>query len=432
MVVSARLLGVSVAEFRSIRDQRLPLDGLVVLFGPNSAGKTSILEAAVELLRAASAARMDQGVVTDELASGWICFDLPDAAVADTLDARLFEGWGGVAPEIAAFLGGEAAAATRERIGSAADGRKPDAAADREILARGVAGILLGLDPAGITWGWTQSDEVFVQVDPALIPGEVGQAADRVMAEADPADPLWETALFLREAKIAVGQDQGALGDAIPPVIVLDVGLGSLSAQLHDSVQVIHDRLWGDPAGESGGFTAVEFGIGASLSDDRFFDDPWLERLSDAGEPVLPGLLHEYGSSSDWYRVRRSILAVAALITKEANRLAPGFLTEQGQITVETLPVSVWEHGKRRLRVTFTGRDGESRDRRGHRSLGGVRSPTGLLAPPAGPPGNHRPRRHRNHGSGRCPRGDPGGHQGAAQPDSGPAGASRCARDLCR
>ena len=247
MVVSARLLGVSVAEFRSIRDQRLPLDGLVVLFGPNSAGKTSILEAAVELLRAASAARMDQGVVTDELASGWICFDLPDAAVADTLDARLFEGWGGVAPEIAAFLGGEAAAATRERIGSAADGRKPDAAADREILARGVAGILLGLDPAGITWGWTQSDEVFVQVDPALIPGEVGQAADRVMAEADPADPLWETALFLREAKIAVGQDQGALGDAIPPVIVLDVGLGSLSAQLHDSVQVIHDRLWGDP-----------------------------------------------------------------------------------------------------------------------------------------------------------------------------------------
>ena len=47
-----RLLGLVIEDFRSIRGQWLPADGLIVLFGPNSAGKSSVLEAAVELLRA--------------------------------------------------------------------------------------------------------------------------------------------------------------------------------------------------------------------------------------------------------------------------------------------------------------------------------------------------------------------------------------------
>lgn len=41
-----RLLEVNISEFRSITDRKLKADGLVVLFGPNSAGKTSVLEAA--------------------------------------------------------------------------------------------------------------------------------------------------------------------------------------------------------------------------------------------------------------------------------------------------------------------------------------------------------------------------------------------------
>ena len=52
---------IFIEGFRSIREQWLPADGLVVLFGPNSAGKTSVLEAAVELLGAASSRRIDPG-----------------------------------------------------------------------------------------------------------------------------------------------------------------------------------------------------------------------------------------------------------------------------------------------------------------------------------------------------------------------------------
>jgi hypothetical protein len=36
-----RLLTVSISAFRSIADQALPADGLVVLFGPNSASIVS-------------------------------------------------------------------------------------------------------------------------------------------------------------------------------------------------------------------------------------------------------------------------------------------------------------------------------------------------------------------------------------------------------
>ena len=52
------------------------------------------------------------------------------------------------------------------------------------------------------------------------------------------------------------------------------------------------------------------------------------------------------------------------MIAEEANRVAPSFLRDQGQIGVEVLPVSVWGPEDRRIRVTFTGRDGWHRDLR--------------------------------------------------------------------
>ncbi len=47
-----RLLQVNISKFRSIADQQHTAGGLVVLFGPNSAGKTSVLEAAEQLITA--------------------------------------------------------------------------------------------------------------------------------------------------------------------------------------------------------------------------------------------------------------------------------------------------------------------------------------------------------------------------------------------
>jgi hypothetical protein len=45
-----RLLQVNISEFRSIADQQFTAEGLVVLFGPNLAGKTSVLEVVEQLI----------------------------------------------------------------------------------------------------------------------------------------------------------------------------------------------------------------------------------------------------------------------------------------------------------------------------------------------------------------------------------------------
>jgi recombinational DNA repair ATPase RecF len=62
----------------------------VVLFGPNSAGKTSVLEAAVELLRAASSPRIDPRGAEDVFATGSIRFTLPGAGISGSPDAEMY------------------------------------------------------------------------------------------------------------------------------------------------------------------------------------------------------------------------------------------------------------------------------------------------------------------------------------------------------
>jgi hypothetical protein len=154
-------------------------------------------------------------------------------------------------------------------------------------------------------------------------------------------------------------------------VIVLDGDPESLSAELRKALPVIHDLLWElhHPR------VRIGFGGHAQLVDtfairnsegtpDYYFADACLERMSETGEPEFREPDHAPDRGAGWYRVRRSILAVAAMIEEEANRAAPGFLQGQGQTGVEILPVSVWGQEDRRIRATFTGSDGEARDLR--------------------------------------------------------------------
>jgi len=118
--VLMRLLGITIEEFRSVRGQWLPADGLVVLFGPNSAGKTSVLEAAVELLMAGSHLRTDPGLLEDVWAQGSVWFALPRAGISGSPDAELYRafltggqagghGWDGLTSEAADVFTGKTA-----------------------------------------------------------------------------------------------------------------------------------------------------------------------------------------------------------------------------------------------------------------------------------------------------------------------------------
>jgi hypothetical protein len=377
--VLMRLLGVTIEEFRSIRGQWLPADGLVVLFGPNSAGKTSVLEAAVELLRAGSHLRTDPGLLEDVWAQGSVWFTLPRARTSGSSDAEFYRAflsgehagsraWDGLVPEAGDLLRGKTSDDMREWIASRlVDGGEAGQQADRAVLAQSV------LDPAAVFFV-ADIGRVFIYADADQIPEDAIEAARRIAAWEGTNDPLREIAVGLsteRQAAIGSVTDSGALADAFPPVIVLDGNPESLSAELRKTLPVIHDLLWElhhprTQMGASGYSQLVDlFAIRNSEGrSDYYFGDPWLERMSESGEPEFREPDHAPDRGAGWYRVRPSILAVAVMIEKQANRAAPGFLQDQGRIGIEILPVSVWGQEDRRIRATFTGSDGESRDLR--------------------------------------------------------------------
>src|SRR5258708_15690898 len=105
---TVRLVGIDIEDFRSIHDQRLPAEGLVVLLGPNSAGKTSVLEAARELAGGSGTAhRADPGEPESPYAVGTLWLDLPAAGGPSSEEAETIrrllcgedsDGWEGEGP----------------------------------------------------------------------------------------------------------------------------------------------------------------------------------------------------------------------------------------------------------------------------------------------------------------------------------------------
>ena len=401
-----RLHAIFIKDFRSIREQRLPADGLVVLFGVNSAGKTSVLEAAVELLTAVSSSRVDPAEPEDEdaPATGAIWFTLPDAGISGSPGAGLYtalltgehadgQAWEELAPDAVGVLRGKTAGDAREWIASRlVEAGRAGLLADREILARGV------LDPAAAYFR-ADSDDVYMHAHASRLPGDVIHAADSIVADTDHDDVLWRIANSLatgRPALIGPVADRIAISDAFPPVIELDGDPEVLSAELREALPVIHNRLWhshnprlhftsflsgapvigfdaelpdGFDAELSDGFTAESLRAATSVvfvapPSGRYYFDDWLEQRSDSAEAEVPVNYEAYGQAAAWSRVRQSIHATAAVIAEEANRVAPSFLRDEGQIGVEVLPVSVWGPEDRRIRVTFKGRDGWHRDLR--------------------------------------------------------------------
>lgn len=388
-----RLLQIFIEDFRSIRKQRLPAEGLVVLLGENSAGKTSVLEAAVELLTVGGSRRIDPGwpEEQDAPATGSIWFTLPDAGIGDSPGAELYrelltgehlggQAWEELAPDLAGLLRGKTAGDAREWIASRlVEAGRAGLLPDREILARSV------LDPASVFFV-AGSEAVDMHVYSPGLPGDVIDAAHRIAADPDHDDVLWRIAdsLVTRQtALIGPVADRDEIRDAFPPVIVVDGDPAALFAELVKALPVIHNRLWYshspgfDPSCFRRGALVIPSDIPPGFSDlfssattasylepapDRYFIDDWLEQRSDSAEAEAAVDYEAYGQAAVWSRVRQTIHATAVVIAQEANRVAPSFLRDQGQIGVEVLPVSVWGPEDRRIRVTFKGRDGWDRD----------------------------------------------------------------------
>lgn len=399
MVISnLHLLNVEIEQFRSIEDQGIPAEGLVVLFGPNSAGKTSVLEAVEDLITRAGTLRSDPGADDDTTVLGSVTFALPAAGIAGSGDARMYRSLLGGEHSKPSMLGdsGDPWAwledGLTERLKDAgldqarsmlaeAFARTGDTGSfeDREVLARSV------FDPHAVYFCADLPDISLVVNGPSL-PAEAMDAARRIAAIAGD-DALWKVATGLvsegRAHVASIGVEDGqrqSFAAYFPPVIVLDGDLESLSAELESAIIAVHDRLWHikletKPAPDEIQSPTLpelsivvafdEYQIGALRQTNRYTADPWLETLSEQGEVSSPPagwpVLYDKG---DWYRVRHSVRAAAKLLAIEANRVAPGFVQGQGTIGIEVLPVAVWGSGKHRVRATFTEINGEKRDLR--------------------------------------------------------------------
>lgn len=380
-----RLLRLDIEEFRSIKNEWLPADGLVVLFGANSAGKTLVLEAAEHLITQAETFRSDPTEVGYLFFGASVRFALPGADVAGSEDARLYRSllcgeyanedipgstqgpWDGLEAGLTGQLKNLELA---EVISLLADALARAGAAgtreDRELLARS----LFAPDAVYFTAG---KFEIGLTIHGPWLPGEARDAARRIAAIPDGDDALQKAAVGLVStgathiSPLAGAAGREKLAAAFPPVIKLDGDLELLSAELQRALPVVHNRLW-ETEPEVITFstfsaTALDgFEAFAGGESDRYDEDRWLEGWSEHGELVVPEVFGSSGAG-DWYRVRHSVLAAAKLIESEANQVAPGFVAEQGTIGIEILPVSVWGRGLPRIRATFTehGED-EARD----------------------------------------------------------------------
>jgi hypothetical protein len=397
VIFSLRLLNVEIERFRSIEDQWIPAEGLVVLFGPNSAGKTSVLEAVEHLITQACMLRHDPGADEDPIVLGSVTFDLPAAGVAGSEDALIYRSllcgeyskpgvfgdsgdpWDWLKDGLSERLRGAGLDQAKSLLAEAL-ARSGDAGSfeDREVLARSV------FDPDAAYFS-ADLTNMNLNVRGSSLRAEARDAARRIAAMAGD-DALWKLATGLvsnGQAHVAwvggVSQWQTFVSN-FPPVIVLDGDLESLSTELESAIVAVHDRFWHielevqpfpdeievPQAFPDGGVVVAydEFRIGTLGPSSRYAVDPWLETLSDEGEVSPPSALGDPYDQGDWYRIRHSILAAAKLLEVEANRVAPGFVQSQGTIGIEVLPVAVWGSGKHRVRATFTESNGEKRDLR--------------------------------------------------------------------
>jgi energy-coupling factor transporter ATP-binding protein EcfA2 len=377
-----RLLQVNISEFRSINNQELAADGLVVLFGPNSAGKTSALEAAEQLITQAEIRRADPADPVEVYADGSVFFDLPAADVPGSADAETYR-WllcNAHSDERAWDWLGDG---TSERIRHADLGQAREYLADR-LASSGTAGtqknrILLArsLFSPGAVFFVVRDAGIVLLARKSSLPDDAVEAATRIAAAEGNDDALLEIAAHLLDhgaARIAVLADdvdvRKSLIAAFPPVIVLDGSPESLSAELVKSLPRIHNRMWnlhlartpipGMPGAAWEDVDDFLMDVGTK-SGESYEADPWLEGLSEAGEPFVGGPFGAYDKAS-WHRVRHSVLAAAQIIEAEANRVAPSFVRGQGTIGIEVIPVSAWGSGPHRVRATFTEPDGERRD----------------------------------------------------------------------
>src|SRR6266567_3651524 len=194
-VSRVRLLRLDIAGFRSIRYQALAAEGLVVLFGPNSSGKTSVLEAAEQLIARSAIRRTDPAEVWELYAEGSVTFALPAADADGSSDAEVYRwllcgdhsderAWDWLGDDTSERIRGAGLGDAREQLAARlAQSGVAGSRADRELLARSL------FDP-GAAFFLAGDGGVLLHARSASLTTETLAAATRIAETAMDVDPL--------------------------------------------------------------------------------------------------------------------------------------------------------------------------------------------------------------------------------------------------
>jgi hypothetical protein len=357
-----RLIKFEFEDWRLLQHQDLPATGLVVLFGANSCGKTSVLEAVEELLTRKQRRRFDPAEGPgDPPISGYVWFELDQAHIAGHPEAELHRAlkagevtetaWAILGAGVSATLRGASAQDVEDFVAAhLADAGNAGTADDRQQLAKALVSSRRFFAGFKSTY--------LVAVSDAL-PVRVREAAKRIAAsEGSEADELWSMA-----RKVAAGRPaevtelaksvfDPATFAMLPTVVVIDTDPVRLGAEVRTAVEEIHDRLWALPANalaNSEERGVDEFLICHRREPDGYEADRWLESLRDDAATTTdptPKAKRRY-PLSEWHRVRRSVEIAAETLAARINENLPSFVRGLGHVAIEVLPPSVWHHVNR-------------------------------------------------------------------------------------
>jgi hypothetical protein len=360
------------------------------LVGANSAGKTTVLEAVADLLSGNGELRTDPGDRSDPWVGGSVTFDLSLTASPGSEDQLIFRDllvgrygpgpgadtpvppFSALDPDVAELLAGSPLQDVTDylisALVSAGTAGTPE---DRRCLAKAVF-----LDPLFVT------DFRYVVLCVELRRLDEGARGSALrIADVEGSDPDWLRSLAKSLASGRLGYVATVSDQARPllqnwvRVVKLDTDPERLASEVEAALPILHNRLWQleEPPGTSDDDSKApweladrvvdEFLITSPGTDTNYLDpDPWVESLVDTpdGEQIVTGTLFGPYDAGDWHRVRRSLLAVAEIVSSASNEFAPAFVQEYGQINVEVLPMTVWAPNHNRVRVTVQENKGES------------------------------------------------------------------------
>lgn len=356
-----------IGDYKSLKGARVPLDGLTVLFGPNSAGKTNVLEAVRSFISGADTDRVDRSDFNSAHPDGdpyWIdsvlAIELADVDVSGHADASWYDrAWTGELGEPISSDGAPDELITA-RTEATADGvrarfvdellKGPGAKADRRLLAQAIIQARRFAVDNLATWVVVRRND---------LTAETVAAVKRLAAEPEE-DFLANLARSLeadratRAVALACGAalwvDSAAV--ELPPVHWLRSEPEGLDREARDFIEAIHQVMWTGTAAE--GFDGSHHGwlardLGSEES--QFIPDPWYESMQQHdgnGTSTAAGLL-----PGDWYRVRPTVHATARVLGETATSLAPTFVQELGVIEIEVLTPDLWVAAPDRVRVVF-------------------------------------------------------------------------------